>query len=318
LPTRTHQGKRLTPSSPNATIYVHNVYATDRVGKLPEGAKITRMRIVQLFPKETPEVDKPRIGYGHQALARMILGTVPVEEDGSVYCKAPVAKEIYFQLLDETGMAIQSMRSGTYVHPGEQMSCLGCHESRSAAPARTAGQVSKALQRAPSELTPEGGVVEPLNFHRLIKPVFEGKCVACHQRKEQGGPKDMSYKSMAPYVFFFHGGNGGQLEKVYGGSRTIPGFFGARYSRMGKALLNTTHQDALKEGAYSREDYERVVMWLDNMSTELGAYFNVDRQQRGELVWPKLDVDPENPQGVERRGLPPRSEGAYRSPAVEK
>ncbi|MBF0433359.1 MAG: hypothetical protein HQK83_18930, partial [Fibrobacteria bacterium] len=28
-----------------------------------------------------------------------------MEDDGSVYCEAPVKKEIYFQLLDEDGLA---------------------------------------------------------------------------------------------------------------------------------------------------------------------------------------------------------------------
>ena len=53
---------------------------------------------------------------------RWVLGTVPVEDDGSVYCEAPVGKAVYFQLLDEKGMAVHSMRSATYVHPGEHLS----------------------------------------------------------------------------------------------------------------------------------------------------------------------------------------------------
>ena len=60
----------------------------------------------------------------------MVLGTVPVEEDGSVYFEAPVGKAIGFQVLDEKGLAVQSMRSVTYVHPGERLTCLGCHESK--------------------------------------------------------------------------------------------------------------------------------------------------------------------------------------------
>ncbi len=108
---------------------------------------------MQVLPKSTPAANNPRIGFGDQSLARIPLGVVPVEKDGSVYFQAPVGKAIYFQLLDKTGMAVQSMRSVTYVHPGEQMSCVGCHEDKGRAP--WADSRPAALRRGPSELKPE-------------------------------------------------------------------------------------------------------------------------------------------------------------------
>ena len=66
-----------------------------------------------------------------------MLGTVPVEADGSAYFEAPAGKAIYFQALDEQGMAVQSMRSATYVHPGEQLTCQGCHERKHDPPNRS-------------------------------------------------------------------------------------------------------------------------------------------------------------------------------------
>jgi hypothetical protein len=56
---------------------------------------------------------------------KIVLGTTPVEEDGSVHCLAPIEKGIYFQLLDQDGLAVQSMLSVTYVHSGERLSCIG-------------------------------------------------------------------------------------------------------------------------------------------------------------------------------------------------
>jgi hypothetical protein len=64
---------------------------------------------------------------------------------------------------------------------------------------------------------------------------------------------------------------------------------------MGKALMDSDHQ-----GKISEEDFRRVVLWLDNNSPRYGACHSSDEQERGELVWPKLDVDPKNPQGLER------------------
>jgi hypothetical protein len=67
-------------------------------------------------------------------LARYVLGTVPVEEDGSAYLTVPANREMFFQALDEKGLAIQSMRSATYLHAGERLVCAGCHEPKNRAP----------------------------------------------------------------------------------------------------------------------------------------------------------------------------------------
>ena len=59
---------------------------------------------------------------------KRIVGTAPVEADGSAYVAVPADTYVYFQLLDERGMMVQSMRSGTIVRPGETSGCVGCHE----------------------------------------------------------------------------------------------------------------------------------------------------------------------------------------------
>jgi len=68
-----------------------------------------------------------------------VLGTVPVEADGSAYFRAPAGLPLNFQALDERGQAIQIMRSVTYLQPGETTGCVGCHESRTTAPPRRSG-----------------------------------------------------------------------------------------------------------------------------------------------------------------------------------
>ncbi|MBM4080991.1 MAG: hypothetical protein FJ278_14900, partial [Planctomycetes bacterium] len=114
------------------TVAVMNVYDSDQ--EWPKGTKITALRIVQIFPKTSPNADQPRIGLGSQAVARGVLGTVPVEEDGSAHFEAPVGVALYFQALDERGLAVQTMRSDTYLHPGERLTCQGCHEPKRSAP----------------------------------------------------------------------------------------------------------------------------------------------------------------------------------------
>jgi hypothetical protein len=90
------------------------------------------------------------------------------------------------------------------------------------------------------------------------------------------------------------GGMVSDYSGIHGGSRTIPGRFGARYCRLGNALTNAVHLKAVSEA-----DRRTVSLWLDSNSLRLGAYLDEAAQLRGELVWPVLDVDPRNPLGTE-------------------
>ena len=122
LPVMTWQGKReSSPEHRPAVISIMNVYASDEAARLPPGIRVKWMRIVQVIPQMMDNwfslESVSQVSFATDSIGRMPLGVVPVEEDGSVYCEAPVGKAIYFQLLDEKGMAVHSMRSATYVHP---------------------------------------------------------------------------------------------------------------------------------------------------------------------------------------------------------
>jgi hypothetical protein len=307
IPTDTYQGERAEhPDHEQATISVQNVYRSDL--PWPKDARIKWLRIIQVLRKPDSVLlfrDQPPVGFGEEQLARMCLGHVPVEEDGSAYFQAPVGVPIYFQAVDQRGMAVQSMRSDTYVHPGEHLSCAGCHENKWETP-RPRSSRPLALQRLPSKIEPEVGGVEPVSYHRLVEPIFRQKCMVCHQ-KEGKGPANLDYGNaldkgnpLRTLVFFQQGGfadtwpsgrDGGA-----GGSRSIPGMFGAARSKMGQALLKPHHRNVMTD-----EEFRRVALWLDCQSPELGAYTGVEAQKRGQLVWPP-DVNPRNPTAAELTG----------------
>lgn len=292
----TWDGERASEDAPKATIFVSDVYVTDEAGALPEGVTIKEMRIIQIFPQLQATMNKPIIGYASESLVRIPLGVVPVEEDGSVYCYAPIHGEIYFQLLDENGMAVQSMRSGTYVHRGEQMSCVGCHENPLSAPPQSG--VPIALQRPPSRIkkeVSEGAI--PFNWHVLVKPVLQENCVPCHTREGKG--PDMSYASLKNFAFFWPYWSATPYkydvyvngEIVESGSRSTAGRFGARESKICKdGHLSPDHHDV----NLTKEEIRRITLWLDCNSNELGAYVKADAQRNGELVWPSLDINPDD------------------------
>jgi hypothetical protein len=290
----TYQGERWTPAVAPATVQIANVYTTDTYGKLPADAKIKSLRIVQVLGKTTWNANDPRLGYASQNVAKLSLGTVPVEEDGSVFFEAPIGKLILFHLLDEKGMAVQTMRSATYLHPGENMTCTGCHEDKQAAP--PTGGTPTASKRAASKMEPEAGRVEPINYARYIKPILT-KCYACHAGKN-GAPTDTSYSAQQNYAWWFAGDANGNTEAVHGGSRSKPGMVGARGCRMGKALLNATHQQAQKDGKYTDVEFRTITQWLDLGSDELGVFDNAASQRAGNVVWPSLDLNKDDPQGL--------------------
>jgi hypothetical protein len=310
LPTQTWQGRRAALSDHRrAVLSVANVYASDEVGRLRKGVKVKWLRIVQVIPQmlidhccstETVTLTS----FASDSIGRQPLGVVPVEADGSVYCEAPVGKALYFQLLDEQGLAVQSMRSATYVHPGEHLSCVGCHEDKwqAAQPQPT----PLALRRAPSMLVPEvtSGAL-PFNFVQLVKaPVFDKHCVPCH--KDHPKAPDMSYASLARYDrAFSYPGEAGLNVLGVGGSRTAPGEFGARASGLMKALAKPQH----KEVKLSDEERRRLTLWLDLNSNELGWIGNdrneIAAQKRGVASWPPIDIDPASPTGVEEQFPPP-------------
>ena len=285
-----------------------NVYDTDAVGRMPEGTKVKWLRIVQvipqLFDQEFNLKTVTQISFATDAAGRMPLGIVPVEADGSVYCEAPVGKAIYFQLLDEQGMAVHSMRSATYVHPGEHLACHGCHENKwSSLPPTSSAPL--ALKRAPSKIVPEvASGAMPFNFIELVKrPVFDAKCVACHA--QHPASPDMSYKSLArnDLAFSYPGEYDARSPLGIGGSRTTPGRFGARASGIMKSLFTKEYH---KDVHLSADELRRLTLWLDMNSNEIGWIGNdrsqIAKQKRGVPIWPPIDMDPANPTGVESKG----------------
>ncbi|MDP6557921.1 MAG: hypothetical protein QGG71_24850 [Pirellulaceae bacterium] len=307
LPVKTWQGQRGgTPEHHRAVISVMNVYATDEAGRLPDDIKVKWMRIVQVIPQLLDQYfsleSVSQVSFATDSIGRMPLGVVPVEEDGSVYCEAPVGKAIYFQLLDQKGMAVHSMRSATYVHPGEHLSCLGCHEDKWKGTPQTYS-TPLALQRPPSKIVPEvtSGAI-PFNFVQLVKvPVFDKKCVPCHKKHPKA--PDMSYRSLARYdrAFSYPGERPALVALGVGGSRTTPGRFGARASGIMKSLTTGPEHKDVK---LSDDQWRRLTLWLDLNSNEIGWIGNdkskIADQKHGLALWPPIDVDPSHPTGVEK------------------
>jgi cytochrome c553 len=297
VPAQAHT--RYDPSAPNgpgatppaeATLAVMNVY--DSVKPWPEGTQIKALRVLQLVPMPVPSGRPPhetgvRIKAAGDSVVptRYVLGTVPVEEDGSAQFRVPAYREVFFQALDERGLAVQSMRSATYARAGELLVCAGCHERRESAPSPP-GQVPLALRRPPSALQPDVDGSNPFSYARLVQPVLDANCVACHKRNVGKAPNldreplaknwYASYNTLVKYGFTDYG------SPVV----TTPGRFGARATPL-LAMLEQGHHDV----KLPPEDLHRLALWLDCCSMFYGVYEKEggQAQLRGEVAKPTLE-----------------------------
>ena len=246
---------------------------------LPENRPVRSLRVFQLLPKTTYVANRPRIGYANAESARMMLGTVPVEPDGSAYFRAPARKPLYFQLVDESGRAVQSMRSVTYLQPGERRGCVGCHESPDTTPP---GRQLSAVRREVSTIEPGPPGTRPMSFPLLVQPVLDRACAECHDGTERPGHSRLvltgepagqfsrSYESLRPHVRWHEWGAASITPMV-----TRPGHAGADASPLLDIL-----QDANHKGQISLSDSERrrLQIWLDANAPFYGTY-QPDRQQ---------------------------------------
>jgi len=257
---------------------------------LPGSRPIRRLRVFQVLPKtETHVANKPRIGYANAESARMMLGTVPVEADGSAFFRVPARKPLYFQAVDESGRAVASMRSVVYLQPGERRGCVGCHEPPGTTPLN---HQPLALKGAPAALTPGPDGTRPWSYPRLVQPVLDRHCVRCHDGTEgpeksppvltgdPAGTFSRSYEGLRPFVRWYEWGS-----KTIRPITTKPGQMGADESPLTKILDDPTHAEHVD---LADEDRCRIYIWLDGNAAFYGTYREQAQyaQRNGQAVPP--------------------------------
>jgi hypothetical protein len=116
-----------------------------------------------------------------------VLGTVPVEPDGSAYFEVPALRPVFFVARDEKGLGVKRMRSFTHVMPGETLSCVGCHENRVQTPDLPQTLNLTAMTRPPSTIAPVPETPEVFHYPRDIQPILDRHCLECHNTEKFAG-----------------------------------------------------------------------------------------------------------------------------------
>jgi mono/diheme cytochrome c family protein len=242
---------------------------------VPQGT-VRSLRIVGVPPKNHPRMNYPVMGLTMHDPGKFVLGTVPVEEDGSAYFRAPSGVPFFVQALDGDGMAVQTMRSATYLQPGEQTSCIGCHEPRHTAPPVRA---PLAMRRGPSQIAPGPEGSWPLDYRLLVQPVLEKHCAACHRPGAEGAAFDVTAdKSYAALTNYGTPSLKTHVVTYHRQGRSAPGAGAARDNPL--VLL-------LRQGHYrvslASDDWSRLVTWMDTYGQHLGSYSPAQEEQLREF-----------------------------------
>jgi hypothetical protein len=196
----------------------------------------------------------------HDFNNKRLLGTVPVEADGSACFEVPADTFVYFQLLDQDGMMVQSMRSGTMVQSGEWQGCIGCHESRNTAPPVRQGL--SATRREPRKLEAWYGAPRLFSYRQEVQPILDRNCVSCHDfGKHAGhsanlaGDRDLTFNASYNELW-----RKGLIQAVGAGPAGIQPAksWGSQASKLIAVL-----RDGHKNVTLRAEDFDRLVTWID-------------------------------------------------------
>ncbi|HUU23772.1 MAG TPA: discoidin domain-containing protein [Phycisphaerae bacterium] len=281
-----------TPEGKEGRVMLVNVY--EGLRDVKAGA-VKRLRIVGVPAKVQPQMNSPSIGVTSEDPGKCVLGTVPIEPDGSAYFRMPAGVNVFFQALDAHGRAVQTMRTITYVQPGQTLSCIGCHEPRTNAPP---AKRPLAMRRPPSKITVGPAGSWPLRFDTLVQPVLDKHCVRCHK---PGGEKPKavakldltgkeSYKALLAY-----GGLRGLVGSRYGAGRSAVQDCIALKSRLPGMFLGDKPHNKVRLDA---DALDRIVTWLDVYAQRLGSFSSEQERHLLDLrkAWAHMLVEPRHPE----------------------
>ncbi|MDO4584987.1 MAG: hypothetical protein Q4D62_12890 [Planctomycetia bacterium] len=221
-------------SQETGTFYVQDIYFGPGLQNVPRGT-IRQIRVVALEYRPvgvTYAYTQGEGGTSHMTTpvsinngswdVKHVLGTVDVDEDGSAFFEVPARTPVYFQMLDEKGYVVQTMRSWATLQPGEFFSCIGCHEEKNVTfsteknlpqkppqkirpfyrhedqPVSEWRTLASPEQRKTADFlgrnAPKGyDYPQGFSFLRDVQPILDRHCVDCHysgakNEKEDGKP----------------------------------------------------------------------------------------------------------------------------------
>ncbi|HIQ21330.1 MAG TPA: hypothetical protein EYH34_08875, partial [Planctomycetes bacterium] len=306
---------RINPRRKEGLVYLSDIYAGEGLRGIPPGT-VKSLRLIS-YHYLYPGMGGPQgvVGMEGPWDIKRVLGTVPVEEDGSALFRVPANTPVAVQPLDEEGKALQLMRSWFTAMPGEVLSCVGCHESQNASPP---SRPTLAMRRGPSEIAPWYGPARGFNFAREVQPVLDRYCVGCHDGQTRIDGKTAAdlrgREQISDYISAYHygGRDAGHFSTSYVELHRFvrrPGLESDYHLLVPMEFHADTTQlvQLLSKGHYGvqldQEAWDRLITWIDLNAPFHGTWHEIAGRQRVERwaqrrrqlrrLYARMDDDPE-------------------------
>ena len=192
---------RIDPKSDSGLFYISDVHQGDAMVGVPRGT-VKTIRIVEMPAKRSyppagiGDWTAPGDGESHHPTAvcwnhynsKRVLGTVPVEADGSAYFELPARRFVYFQRSgrerDDGPVDAQRHQPASRREGG--MRWLPCLSHGSARETGIAGVSARA-----DAITPWYGPARDFSYAAEVQPVLDRHCVTCHDYGKEPGQKQI-------------------------------------------------------------------------------------------------------------------------------
>jgi hypothetical protein len=249
-------------------LLVLDTYLGRNMAGLARG-EIKKLLILETLPKPVNFTGQQEpLSLGGTFTLNRVIGTVPVESDGSCYMELPANRSFFFVALDSNDRSVKRMQSFLSVVPGENTSCIGCHEDRTMVTPNLPQRL--AMKHAAYRPEPIANMPQVFDYPRDIQPIWNRHCLACHDVDKRSGGVLMtgdlgpiyshSYFELSSRLQIADGRN--QRRSEYS-----PRTLGSSASPLLKKIDGTHHDVAL-----TAEEFRTVTLWIDASANYPGTY----------------------------------------------
>jgi hypothetical protein len=292
--------ERIIPDRTDQTQTTGKLVLTDvyngRNMKGVEPGSIKKLLILETLPKPINySAGQEPITSGGSFTLERILGTVPVEPDGSAFMELPANRPVFFIALDQDDNAVKRMHSFTSVVPGEMTCCVGCHEERTNTPQKVSPLAPLAVRKPANKPKPIDGIPQLFDFPRDIQPILDRHCVECHNPDNRSGKVLLtgdhgpiyshSYMMLSTRKQFIDGRNSNKTNHP-------PYAIGACKSPLMKMVLEG-HNDV----KLSEIEKKKIRFWIESAAAYPGTYaslgtgmiggVNLQQDINNDSAWPE-------------------------------
>jgi len=293
-------GATVNPAKSTGQLLVMDVYQGRNMEGVERG-EIKKLLILETLPKPINFTGGMEpMTYGGSFTLERIVGTVPVEPDGSANFELPATRAFFFVALDENDRSVKRMQSFHTVMPGEVTACIGCHEERTMM-TTTVPRVTTASRRPPSpitsitdfrgidpatgnRLTVSTGIPDVIDYPRDVQPIWDAHCIQCHNPDKREGNFNLSGGRGPMYSISYSNimaGTHSSLENERYGKETLIadgrnrplGNYPPRTIGTNASALYTKYCQKEHYGVELSEREKAVVrLWIETGATYLGTY----------------------------------------------